>query len=127
MTTVHAPAASGQGKRSRRKPDRHICWLARLAAGKGILQVRLKHSDTREEVDRYFIAPLPAADFGGPAFLLERWDEATAGKPAGISDTYHVHLPGEGEPGSCDCKGHTRYGHCKHLAGLVKLSVDGRL
>jgi hypothetical protein len=112
-------------RRASRKPLRFVTWLARLAAGNGLLQVRLQHSETRQEIDRYFILPVPS-DFG-TAFKLERWDEATDDMPAHIGAVYFCHLPGPDYPGSCECKGWLKHGHCKHIESLQKLIEDDKL
>ena len=40
-------------------------------------------------------------------------------------ETYHVNLSSDGNV--CDCKGHCRWGHCKHADGLAALVKAGKL
>ncbi len=122
IATATAPVKT----RARKKPERYVSWLTRLATGAGILQIKLKHSETRIETDRYFVKPIDH-DFGGPAFVLERWDDATDDHPAQVGAVYHTRLPGGGEPGYCDCKGHEKFGYCKHRDAIQKLVDDGKL
>jgi hypothetical protein len=103
-----------------------MAWLARRARGQGILRIKLKHSETREETDLYFVHPL-ATDFGGLAFRLERYDLPGQGHDAGVHVAYDVHLAQQGTPGSCECKGFLRHHHCKHIDALQALAASGRL
>jgi hypothetical protein len=124
MTKVTTKAT--KGKASSTRPLRFMAWLSRLARGQGILRLKLKHSDTREEVDLYFVHPL-ASDFGGEAFRLERYDLPGQQHDAGAHAVYDVHLAGRGNPGSCECPGHLRWGRCKHLDAMTCLAASGKL
>jgi hypothetical protein len=47
-------------------------------------------------------------------------------KPLPDGTVYHVHLDAElGD--SCDCKGHIRWGRCKHASAVKALIAQGRL
>ena len=39
--------------------------------------------------------------------------------------SYHVNL--YGKYGSCECRGHLRWGHCRHVGGLLTLRKSGKL
>jgi hypothetical protein len=41
-------------------------------------------------------------------------------KQTGARDVYHVRLTPEGHA-ECDCRGHQRWNHCKHVSMLVAL------
>jgi hypothetical protein len=43
----------------------------------------------------------------------------------GGAEPYRVCL--DGEHSTCDCKGHLKHGHCKHVAGLLALQRRGLL
>ena len=67
--------------------------------------------------DDYCVRPLPA-DFGA-AYEVEK-----VFNPDGA--TYHVHISDEGSC-SCECKGHIRWGHCKHGGAILALRQAGKL
>src|SRR5438552_2003572 len=59
--------------------------------------------------DHYMVTPIPA-DFG-TAYRVVKFlalDEPT----------YHVLLADDGKH-SCECQGFSRWGHCKHVSGLL--------
>jgi len=72
--------------------------------------------DSRK-TDFYLAKPIPS-DWG-QAFLLEKQDDA------GTAETYRVCL--DGQHSTCDCKGHSYHGHCKHWQGLLALREAGKL
>jgi hypothetical protein len=98
--------------RSRVKPPRSIrLSLKPFEGNPGVVRITVG-----KEATDYLLTPL-ASDFG-TAYQLEK---------IGVKDgeTYHVNL--DGEQSRCDCKGHLRYGHCKHRDGLVALRQAGQL
>jgi hypothetical protein len=98
--------------RRRVKPARTIRLAVPLnAEGQGGV-VRITVG--KESAD-YLLARVPA-DFG-TAFRLE--------KVGAEQDAYHVNL--NGQQSTCECKGFTRWNHCKHTEGLAALVVAGRL
>jgi len=112
-------------KKARKKPLRFLSWLARLERGTGIVAIKLQHSATRVELDRYFIAPVKSAP-GGEGFRLERIDEAEDGSRQ-VGEVYHVLVGGDVEQGCCDCRGHEAHGHCKHHDACRLLVESGRM
>ena len=64
----------------------------------------------------YFITPIPA-DFGR-GFLVEKMGTVEDG-------AYHVNL--DGRRSSCECRGFTRHGYCKHVQGLGAAVRAGKL
>ena len=64
----------------------------------------------------YFLSTVPA-DFG-TGFKLEK---------IGGGETYHVNLAADPKEHSCECKGFSRWNHCKHVDGLAALRVAGQL
>ena len=68
--------------------------------------------------DDYCVKPLPA-DFGA-AYEVEKIFNPD-GAPA-----YHVHLSDDGAM-TCECKGHLKWGHCKHGESLLALRRAGQL
>jgi hypothetical protein len=67
--------------------------------------------------DDYCVRPLPA-DFGA-AYEVEK-----IFNPDGA--VYHVHLSDDGAA-TCECKGHLRWGHCKHGESILALRKAGKL
>ena len=78
-----------------------------------ILTIRVGHA-----WDDYCVRQIPT-DFGGAAYEVEK-----VFNPYGV--IYHVQLSDDGGR-SCDCKGHTRHGHCKHGDALLALRRAGKL
>lgn len=104
-----APAPARQ-RTPRPKPARSIrLIMAPTDTMPGLLRVTVG-----KEATDYFLTHL-ACDFGR-GFQVEK---------IGGKEVYHVNL--DGERRSCDCKGHTRHGHCKHADGLAVLVAAGRL
>jgi hypothetical protein len=93
--------------------------LARLPLC-GDLLVRIEERGPRSTFERhYYVRSIPS-DFGR-AF---RWEKFSVEG----GETYHVNL--DGEPGTCECKGHLAHGHktvCKHIACSRKLIAEGKL
>jgi hypothetical protein len=67
--------------------------------------------------DDYAVKRLPS-DFGA-AYSVEKTFN-------GDGTVYHVHLSDDGAM-SCECKGHLRWGHCKHAEALLALRQAGKL
>jgi hypothetical protein len=74
-----------------------------------------------KQVDRYLLHTIPT-DFGNGAlaFEVDKLDSDLA-----TVETYHVLL--NGAENTCDCKGHERWGHCKHRKGIQAAVTSGRL
>ena len=66
----------------------------------------------------YFLSPV-AADFGR-GFLLEK-----VLPEEGEPEAYHLNL--DAERSTCECRGHLRHGHCKHVDGLAALITQGKI
>jgi hypothetical protein len=83
----------------------------------GELVVRIEEIGPRSSLERhYYVLPIPA-DFGR-GFSWEKF-----GVEGG--EIYHVCI--DGERGTCDCKGHERWGHCKHVDCTQALIAAGKL
>jgi hypothetical protein len=107
---------------SRSRPERRIrLLLAPAADHPGVVRI-----DCRGDSDLYFLTPVPA-DFG-LGFKLTRRDYTAGAEATTAGDEYHVNLGG-GPVNShlCECKGFCRWGHCKHVEGLLALSKAGQL
>lgn len=81
--------------------------------GAGIAVLRLALGD---EVGYYTLREIPC-EIGGRGFAMHR---------TGLGTLYHVRV-GEPEDCDCDCLGFLRWGHCKHVLGLLALTQAGRL
>jgi hypothetical protein len=105
-------------RKPRPAPVRAV-WLDQASGhDEAILTIALTHRPTEKgrQVNDYYVRPIPS-DWG-QAFEVEKF--STQG-----GDIYHVLLSPEGD--SCDCKGCTRWGHCKHLDTCRELVAAGRL
>jgi len=97
--------------RSRNKPAR-FCRIGREQGG-DFLVIKTVRPRSPEVFDLYKVEPV-AADYGRGLILH---------KPDGTS--YYVNL--SGPDSTCDCKGHTSHGHCKHVESLLALAAAGKL
>jgi hypothetical protein len=95
--------------------------LAPFGGNPGIVTITVQTGSRVPKVETtdYFLRRLPS-DFGA-AFSLEKFATESDGEP----ETYHVNLCGE--KSSCECKGHLRWGHCKHVSGLEALVKAGKV
>jgi hypothetical protein len=90
------------------KPQRFIRWVLRPGAdGSGAVRITVG-----KEATDYLFRWLPP-DCGKAV-------ELTKLAADGRNEVYHLDLAADGGP-SCDCKGHTRWGRCKHVDGLLAL------
>jgi hypothetical protein len=71
--------------------------------------------------DTYLLRAIPT-DFGDGAVGLEVEKLDT---DLNVVENYHVLL--DGPESTCDCKGHERWGHCKHRDGIQAAVKTGRL
>jgi hypothetical protein len=83
--------------------------------GQLVLQITMR-TGRRAECVQYHLTRLPS-DFG-TAFELRK--SACCGE-----EVYHVLL--NGAESSCECKGHLRWGKCKHVSALARLLEMGRI
>ena len=93
--------------RQRQKPERR-CKLLRDGVGALTLTVTVD-----KKLDAYALAEIGADD--GRGFELSKND----------GTVYHVNT--NGMMSTCDCKGHQRWQHCKHVDALLALQVAGKL
>ncbi len=102
-----------KAKKPRQKPARFVRLCVRPeGSSPGVVRIAVG-----KEIADYLLTALPA-DFGR-GFQFEKI--AVAEEPT----VYHVHL--DAGKISCDCKGHTHHGHCKHADGLAALVAAGKL
>lgn len=69
----------------------------------------------------YTVREYPS-DWPGRAFVLTKQTDGT--DPT--AERYDVFC-GNRQDHLCDCRGHTRFGHCKHVAGLLALLANNQL
>jgi hypothetical protein len=106
------PSASARQRKSQPKPQRSIRLCIRPeGTAPGIVRITVG----KDGAD-YFLTAIPA-DFGR-GFLVEKIGLHADGK-------YAVNI--DSERRTCECKGHTRHGHCKHADGIAALIAAGRL
>jgi hypothetical protein len=91
-------------------------------AGKGTGALYFLNVWQGSKLSSYWLLPLTCPD--GVAFQFQ----ASRTKPAGEmqADAYDVGLFLDGSE-SCDCVGHERWGHCKHVGALRMLIARGKL
>jgi hypothetical protein len=114
-TTLNRPAKSA------RKPQPRAC---RLLAAPRAGRVGLLSITEGAKFDIYSVIPLSLGE-GYPdasaAYRLEKHVDHGA-EPC----VYDVLFDGRGKA-SCDCRGHVRYGYCRHSSALTALIAKGRL
>jgi hypothetical protein len=93
--------------RQRKKPERH-CRLTRAQDGTRTLTLRIG-----QQTDTYDLLEI-ATDYGR-GFEVTKAD----------GTVYHVCL--DGLASGCDCKGFSRWSHCKHVDSLAALQRHGTL
>ena len=105
-------AASTKGEHYSRLPRQEELKLTPAAA-----YVHMTSNNTIEGTE-YGVIPLrPHPEVASKAFrLVKHGDE-----PASYDVSVQTHGP------QCECKGFLRWGHCKHLAGLIALREQDRL
>ncbi len=82
----------------------------------GVLRLTDGGKETLFFVDRL------ASEVGGAAFRLTKFEQHQRGEDDAV---YNVLL--DGERSSCECKGHLRHGHCRHVEALTALKAAGKL
>src|SRR3954452_4685974 len=105
-------ATTSKAPRQRRKPVRTV-RLTTTDAGTVALVIRQRQGTQAEQVDAYFLEPIPS-DYGR-GLILHKHD----------GTSYAVLLSGPAS--TCDCKGHVSHGHCKLVESLTALQVAGKL
>lgn len=91
---------------------RVLGWDAFL--GRGLVRV---HEAGKEcDADFYHLTEIPT-EIGGRAFKVEKHGEEES--------SYDVLV--NGAESLCDCKGHGRYGHCRHVESLTAVINAGKL
>jgi hypothetical protein len=93
--------------RQRRKQQR-FCKVVRGENGVRTLTLRVG-----KQTDAYDLHEIKA-DYGR-GFELTKAD----------GTVYHANL--DGRASACDCKGHCKHGHCKHVDSLTALEAAGKL
>jgi hypothetical protein len=101
--------------RQRKKPAR-FCKIVRNPSGWGydVLVIRQPRPKSADLLDTYTVEAFPSQ-------MGERGIELTKGD----GTVYHVNL--SGTDSTCDCKGFTSHGHCKHCESLLALHQRGQL
>jgi hypothetical protein len=99
-------------RKPRVKPARHIGVMLRPSEVNPFFLVRITEG---KKLDQYSVRPIPS-DWG-TAYTMAKLPEET--------EPYNVCLAGADS--TCDCKGHERHGHCRHIEGLTALMNAGRL
>ena len=109
--------ATATARPRQRKPRQKPARFARLVIKPGPDTVGvLRLTVNRKSVD-YLLTPI-AADWGR-GFRLEKIGLDFDGS------AYHVNI--DGDKKTCDCKGHSRWSHCKHADSVAALIRAGKL
>jgi hypothetical protein len=82
----------------------------------GVLRLTEDGKETLFFVDRI------ASEIGGAGFRLTKFEQYQRGEE---DAAYNVLL--DGERSTCECKGHVRHGHCRHVDGLKALQTARKL
>jgi hypothetical protein len=106
---------SKKGGASKAKEER-ACQVWNAGGGRWVLQLTYWRP-RRSAEDQFYHLTAIASDWGR-AFEVRKL-------AADGGEIYHVNLTSDGT--TCDCKGHERWGHCKHAEALVALQARGKL
>jgi len=111
LEEINNPPVVVRVRKPRKKASRSIRLLVSLNAEgqNAVIQITVG-----KLTERYTVSRIPS-DWGMGFELLKSRD----------GETYHVNLDGDSK--TCDCKGHSRHNHCKHVDGLAKLDQLGKL
>jgi hypothetical protein len=126
-TVPAVKAAPKSAPRSKPEVTRVICLLVSLCdQGKNgvvrITETTHLRKGPRVKVDDYFLSKVPS-DFG-EAFLIEKiLDNSKADQE---ESRYHVLFQNE-QDHTCECKGFTRWGKCRHVSGLLALRAKVKI
>jgi hypothetical protein len=101
-------------KTKQRQPKVRRCRLATTHAGSVALTIRQQEGKQAPQTDVYYLEPI-VSEMGGRGLILHKHD----------CTSYCVRL--DGKDSECDCKGFTRYSHCKHVEALAALQAAGKL
>ncbi len=112
MTTSTVRSVTRQRK-PRAKPQRFCKLVGHPDNLETSLVIRQVSASGKETVDRYTFAEIGSDS--GRGFALTKED----------GTVYHVELTAAGK--TCECKGFTRHGHCKHADGISALVTAGKL
>src|SRR5437764_12099378 len=99
-------------KPRQRQPKQRTCRLTHTSGGAALV-IRQRQGTQAEQVDAYFLEPIPADH--GRGLILHKHD----------GTSYAVCL--SGPDSEYDCKGFSRYSHCKHVESLLALQQRGKL
>ncbi len=111
---------SATATRNRTKPLR-LCNICRDLEHGLVLTILQQHAKghLREEIDAYAVEELPNDSQTGSEYTLIK----IAGREH-VGARYECSAHGER---FCQCRGYTRWGHCKHIESLVALRKRGRV
>ena len=101
----------------RYQDDGHGLPLLVILGNYSVKQSRYRDSDV------YHVEEVPAPD--GRAFLLHREAAAVEADPD-HEERYGVFIA-NGQDHLCECKGHARWGRCKHVQALAALLSQGHI
>jgi hypothetical protein len=104
-------------KPKREAGDKRTAQLWEAGSGRWVLQLTTWRPRSAAADQFYHLTALPS-DWGRGFALVKITDDAE--RPV-----YHVNLNSE-DP-TCDCKGHQRWGRCKHVEALLALQGKGKL
>jgi hypothetical protein len=97
-------------------PSRAVAWVSRPRPlhPQGVLHVTEEVRKGLPQRDLYVVRLVPAAF--GHGFHVRK-----LGPP---DSAYRVNLSADGHH-TCECKGHLRWGHCRHVEALLSLLTEG--
>ncbi len=110
QATANAPARQ---RKPRAKPARSVGVAVTPSAVNPYHVIRVTEG---KQLDHYAVTPIPS-DWGTAFEVVKLGAEQ--------EEPYHVNLAGADS--TCDCKGHLRWGHCRHAEALAALKAAGRL
>jgi hypothetical protein len=119
MATLASQPAPVKPSRARKPKQRTVCLLLRFGPTGRNAHLRI----TEDGKATNYLADRIPADWG-EGYELAKFEADRRGDG---DDVYHVLLNGEDGRDSCDCMGHERWGHCRHVEALKTLQAQGKL
>ncbi|MBP3954950.1 hypothetical protein J8F10_06600 [Gemmata sp. G18] len=99
-------------------PQMTLLWSPGIIPGCGVVEIRGKRDATT-----YAVVELPT-DWNGRAFRLEK--VAGEGTDA-TEEVYSVFCSNDRRQHRCECRGFSRWHHCKHIDAVTTIIANGWL
>jgi hypothetical protein len=116
--TAPAQTARTAARKPRPKPERFARVLKRFDNGQLLVEVEERFPRS-SKLTHYYVHEIPA-QFGRGFHFAKFASEGGETHDCNVGDE-------QGAPACCDCKGHERFGYCRHVSCARALIAAGKL